>query len=61
MDQECEFDHEAIEAVGLKVIEMADRVAVMHAVLPGTKADWCFEIDDKRFRVSVTVEDEKVS
>jgi ferritin-like metal-binding protein YciE len=44
-------------ALGRKVEEMADRVKVVHAAMPGAQATWCFEIEDTRFRVVVRVAD----
>lgn len=41
--------------VGIKVVEMADRVKAMHAMLPGAQASWAFEMDGTRFGVVVTV------
>ena len=39
--------------LGFKVIEMADRVSTMDACLPGSQARWHFEMDDRRFVVTV--------
>lgn len=44
-------------AVGRKVIEAANRVAVMHMAISGARATWAFEIDDTRFNVTVAVAD----
>lgn len=61
MDFDAEYDREDIYAIGLKVLEMAERAKVMHTVVPGAQADWRFEIDGTRFRVSLIIEDEKGS
>lgn len=42
-------------ALGTKLAEMADRVKVMHAVIPGAQASWGFDVDDTHFKVVVTV------
>lgn len=44
---------EDAEAIGLKVVEMADRVKTLHAVVPGSRARWYFDMDDLRFEVIV--------
>ena len=48
-------DFEAAGEIGAKVIEMADRVKVVHAACPGSQAKWFFTIDDQRFEVTVKV------
>lgn len=54
---EPDIDYEDAAAIGFKVAEMAERVQVMHTVLPGAQATWFFEADDVRFRVVVTVDE----
>lgn len=44
------------QTLGFRLAEMADRVKVGHACLPGTQAKWVFVMDDVRFKVVVTVE-----
>lgn len=44
-------------AIASKITEMADRVRVAHAAIPGAQAIWAFEMNDKRFKVVVTVDD----
>jgi hypothetical protein len=61
MDVEDEYDCEVIYAIGLKVLEMAERAKVMHTVVPGAQANWRFEIDGTRFCVSLIIEEEKGS
>ena len=56
VDDEYLDDDEAAHSVGVKVIEMADRVAAMDEVAPGAVASWAFEIDGKRFGVTVARE-----
>lgn len=56
--EDFDFDFEAAERVGAKVIEAANRVAKMHQAIPGARATWHFEIDDARFCVCVTVADQ---
>lgn len=48
--------YDAAADIGFKVVEMADRVKVLHIVIPGARASWAFEMDDIRYRVVVTVE-----
>lgn len=43
------------DEIASKIIEMADRVKVMHSVLPGAQATWVFELDDTEYRVVVSV------
>jgi len=43
-------------AIGLKVVEMADRVKAVHTMVPGARAVWTFEIDGERFRIVVEQE-----
>lgn len=50
-----ELDDEDAIAIGLKIVEMADRLKPMHAVLPGTEATWAFQMDDQRFVVTMTM------
>ncbi|MHB0785591.1 hypothetical protein [Bradyrhizobium sp. 5.13L] len=42
-------------ALGLKIVEMCDRVLAMHQFVPRTAAKWRFEIDGVRYDVMVTV------
>lgn len=46
--------------LGFKVIEMADRVWTMDGCLPGSQARWQFEMDDRRFVVTVAPAPEAV-
>lgn len=48
--------YDGLIAIGEKIVEMADRVKVGHAALPGTQATWVVEIDDTVYKVVVTVE-----
>jgi hypothetical protein len=43
------------DEIGRKVIEMAGRVKVAHAVAPGAQADWGLHIDGVRYQVTVVV------
>lgn len=54
-----EVDEEDAIAIGLKIVEMADRLKDMHSVMPGATAKWPFEMDGRRFKVSMTVEDKE--
>jgi phosphoribosyl-ATP pyrophosphohydrolase len=45
-----------MEYIGEKIVEMADRVKVMHAAIPGAQAKWIIEMDDVRYQVLVTVD-----
>lgn len=47
------FDDAA--TLGIKVADMADRVKLMHSVVPGSKAEWRFVMDEVEFDVVVTV------
>ena len=47
-------DDDAIE-IGRKIVEAADRLKVMHAVMPGSVAKWAFEMDGQRFNVAITI------
>lgn len=42
-------------AIGMKVVEMADRLRVMDAACPGAKASWGFEMDGQRFELSCSI------
>lgn len=44
--------------IGFKVVDMADRVKVGHACLPGSKATWHFEMDGTRYIVDIRVADD---
>lgn len=59
MPQEDEYSLEDVYAIGWKVIEMAERAKSMHAACPGTRATWRFEIDDRGYCLTLTVQDEK--
>jgi hypothetical protein len=48
-------DFHDMEYIGEKIVEMADRVKVMHAALPGSQAKWVIEIDNMRFNVVISV------
>lgn len=52
-------DYESAAFIGMTVVEMAERAKVGHAVLPGSRTNWVFEIDDVCYRVVVAVESEK--
>lgn len=39
--------------IGLKIVEMADRVRVITAVVPKAEAAWVFEMDGVSYRVTV--------
>lgn len=41
--------------IGIKVVEMADRVKVGNSYMPGAEAKWAFEMDGTRFSVTVSV------
>lgn len=43
--------------IGEKIVEMCDRVKVMHAAIPGAQAKWVIEVDDIRYKVVITVDD----
>lgn len=43
------------EFLGTKVIEMAERVAVAHKVVPGAVARYVFDMDDAKYEVRVSV------
>ena len=53
------YDFEAASSVGSKVIEMADRVKAMHALVPGSQAVWNFSLDEVHFKVVVSVSDDQ--
>lgn len=40
-------------SIGFKIVEMAERVAKMEPIMPGSQAAWAFEIDDVRYEVFV--------
>lgn len=48
-------DFHNMEYIGEKIVEMADRVKVMHAAIPGAQAKWVIEVDDISFNVVVSV------
>ena len=54
-DDEWLDDDDAAQRVGAKVIEMADRVTDVAMALPGSQATWHFEVDDRRYKVVVTL------
>lgn len=49
-------EYAAALVIGEKIIEMADRLARVHAIAPGAQGRWAFDMDDKRFIVVVTQE-----
>ncbi|WP_417423565.1 hypothetical protein [Hoeflea sp.] len=49
-------DGEGAFRIGMKVIEMADRLKPVQSVCPGAVASWAFEIDEVRFKVTVAVD-----
>lgn len=50
------IDDEGAIAIGSKVVEMADRLKVVSAVVPGAQVTWAFELDGTRFKVTVRVD-----
>lgn len=62
-DQDADYedyeddDTDGALRVGATVIEMANRLKDVAAVLPGSEASWNFEIDDVRYKVRVSVVD----
>lgn len=50
-----DVSEEDLIIIGSKVVEMADRIKVMHLACPGTHASWHFEVDGQRYRVRVDV------
>lgn len=50
-----DIDEEDAIAIGLKVVEMAERVRTMHLACPGSVAKWAFEMDDTRYVVRLSV------
>jgi len=54
---EVSDDIEGASRIGAKIIEMADRLMPVQAVLPGAVATWAFEIDEVRFKVTVAVDE----
>ena len=49
-------EYAAAIVIGEKIIEMADRLARVHAAVPGAQGRWVFDMDGKRFIVVVTQE-----
>jgi len=49
------FADDAAVRIGRKVIEMADRITDVARALPGAQATWHFDIDDRRYKVIVTL------
>lgn len=41
--------------IGFQIVEMADRVKAMHAIVPGAVARWKFKMDDIEYDVAVAV------
>jgi len=54
-DDEAVNDHLAGLNVGRKVLEMADRLKVAHAVCPGAVASWGFTVDGVRYALTMRV------
>ncbi len=48
-------DFDASNAIGAKVLEMADRLKVADAVAPGSTAAWGFEVDGTRYELRMVV------
>ena len=48
-----DVSYEDAAKIGFQVVEMCDRVSPLAACLPGTKAVWHFEMDDRRFQLTV--------
>ena len=46
-------------ALGLKVVEMAERLKTAHAVVPGSVATYAFEMDGIEFGIEMTVKGAK--
>lgn len=43
------FEWQAAERIGEKVLEMADRLSEMAAIIPGAEMKWRLEIDDAEY------------
>lgn len=54
-DEETSVSDADAIAVGRKVIEMAERLDVAHACAPGSVARWGFNVDDRRYELSMVV------
>ena len=54
LDPECD-EFEARLEIGEKVIEMAERLKVVHSVSPGSVASWGFEMDGARYQLTMSV------
>ncbi len=54
-DDEELYEDDAAMRVGEKILEAAERVKAAHAVTPGARATWNFEIEETRFAVTVCV------
>ncbi|WP_126977449.1 hypothetical protein [Frigidibacter oleivorans] len=52
-----EDDEDDASEIGWKIIEMAERLRGMNSVVPGAVAKWAFEMDGRRYKVSIVVED----
>ncbi|HEX7821036.1 MAG TPA: hypothetical protein VF463_10505 [Sphingobium sp.] len=50
-----DFADDAAAFLGEKVIEMADRLAVVNKVTPGSQATYSFECDGVVFKIVMTV------
>ncbi|WP_076486109.1 hypothetical protein [Rhodobacter aestuarii] len=55
MTEEADFADQDLIDIGAKIVEMADRVRTMNMALPGALAQWHFEMDDLRYKVTVSV------
>lgn len=57
-DDDSQVAYEDLAEIAARIIEMADRLKVMHQACPGAAANWAFELDGKRFKLRMTVDDQ---
>jgi hypothetical protein len=47
--------YEDAASVGFKIVEMADRLKVANACVPGARASWAMEVDDVRYAIEMRI------
>lgn len=55
-DLDAGLDVDTAFEIASKVVDMCERVATLHSIVPGAIARWVLEVDGQRFAVAVTVE-----
>ena len=52
-DKEDLVSYEDTASIGFRMVDAADRLLTMDAIVPGAEAKWSFHLDDELFEVRI--------